>query len=262
MDDLRFKNWFEATDIFGFEDKATEENIDDGLLARPIHRFNLQEMMDFLSYKKIGQQTSKSPFINEIQWGSEPGASVKLEVDTGFTFYLKKLVTDLAGEQRWITKKMFQLNRSGYGGHEDSVAGEIHEHLENTYSEPMDSANPDYHDLESLVLHITNKIRRTAKEILMYDGVKKLDENNYLIIFSVRGQGVEAPGHRRVEENLTQITYDKDSGTIRVQNYNVESPTGGAHEWALQPKDMDVFFLPSQSREEISEAVCVFFKYY
>lgn len=262
MDELRFKTWFEATDIFGFEDPRPSEDAGESMLARPIQQFNTQLMMDFLANKRVGMQNSRNPFVNEMQWGTEPGSSVKLEVDTGYTFYIKKLVTDLQGEQRWITKKMFQLNRQGYGGHEDSVAGEVHEHLENAYAEPMDSANREYNDLESLVLHVTNRIRRTAKEIFMYEGIKRLDEDNYLIIFSIRGSGVEAPDQQRVEENLTQVTYDRDSGTIRIQNYNVESPVGRAHDWALMPKDVELYFLPSQSREEISEALSIHFKYY
>jgi len=262
MDELRFKNWFEATDIFGFQDSREKEDISDGLLSRPIQGFNVTLMMDFLANKRVGLFNAHAPFSNEMRWGSEPGSSVKLEVDTGLTFYIKKLATDLEGEQRWVTKKMFQLNRQGYGGHEDSVAGEIHEYLQSTLDEPMDSGNRDYNDLENLVLHLANKIRRTAKEIFLYDGVKKLDENNYLIVLTVRGQGVEAPDQQRVEQNLTQITYDREGGSIRVQNYNVESPVGGSRSWSLSPKDVDLYFLPSQSREEISEVVAVHFKYY
>ena len=96
----------------------------------------------------------------------------------------------------------------------------------------------------------------------MFQAVRKVDENNYLIQFEVRGHGVEAPDQKRIEENLTQITYDKEAGTIRVQNYNVESPVGGAHEWAIAPQDLDMYFLPSQPRDEIAECVAVHFKYY
>lgn len=257
----RFKNWFETVDIFGFNEKNPIKPMSDGFLERPIIAFNIGLMMDFLSNKRIGLESSGSQFINEIQWGSDFGA-VKLIVDSGYTFYVKKLTKDLQGENRWITKKMFQLNRNGYGGHEDPVAGEIYSHLENAYNAQPEVGSPDFNDLESLVIHITNKVRRVVNETLVYQGIKKVTENNFLIIFAARGPGVEAPDHSRIEENLTQITYDKELGTIRCTNYNIESPVGGAHSWTIMPNDLDVYFLPTQSRDEISECIAVHFKYY
>ena len=248
-------------DIFGFREKHQKEPASNDFLERPIRAFNMELMMDFLGNKKIELLTSENSFSNEIQLGVHPG-SVKLQVDTGYTFYIKKMVPDLLGNNRWITKRIFQLNRQGYGGHEDAVAGEIHEHLERTFKEPLDGPKNDFEDLENLVHHIARKVRRVAKHILVYERVKKLDEANYLIVFNVLGQGTEAPDQRRVEENLTQITYDRDAGTIRVMNYNIESPTGKAHAWNVMPLDFDVYFMPTQSFEEIAECVAVQYKYY
>lgn len=262
MKTLRFKTWLEAVDIFGFEAQPRKEESDDSILSKPISSFNTELMMEILSHKKIGLHSPNMPFVSEIQWGTEPGSAVKLEIDTGYTFHLKKLAVDLLGQKRWITKKLFQLNRHGYGGHEDSVAGEIYEHLTNAMKSSMDSPKQEYNDLENLTVHLTGRIRRVVKDLFLYQGIKKVDENNYLIMFEMRGHGVEAPDHTRVEKNLTQVTYDKESGTIRVQNYNVESPVGKGHSWSLGLQDIDLYFLPSQTREEISEAVAVHFKYY
>lgn len=257
----KFRNWFEAVDIFGFTEKRPKESGTDDFLQRPIIPFDINLMMEFLAHKRIGLQPAENHFANEMQWGVDQG-SVKLLVDTGYTFYVKRLAKDLQGENRWITKKMFQLNRQGYGGHEDPVAGEIFTHLETAYKSPVEGPIPDYHDLENLVVHVANKVRRVANEVLIYQSIKKVDENNYLIIFDVRGQGCEAPGQSRVEENLTSLTYDKEAGTIRITNYNVESPVGGPHSWSLMPNDLDLYFFPSQSRDEIAECVAVHFKYY
>ena len=140
MEKLRFKNWFEAVDIFGFDPPVSEEAPEDSMLANPISGFNTELMMEFLGNKSVGLFLPNSPFVNEIQWGTEPGQAVKLEVDTGYTFHLKKLTTDLSGNKRWVTKKLFQLNRHGYGGHEDSVAGEVHEHINTLMKAPMGHA--------------------------------------------------------------------------------------------------------------------------
>jgi hypothetical protein len=260
---MRFRRFFEATDIFGFEPKQSGTDPDDNMLARPIQQFDLELMMEFLVRKKLGMQEAFCPFVSEIQWGKEPG-SIKLEVDTGLTFYIKKLGIDKTGNPRWVTKKMFQLNRQGYGGLEDSVAQEVYEHISQIAHSRIDAPAEGYapEDLEHLVTHLENKIKRIAKDIFMPAGIKKLSEYAYIIKLDVRASGLETQDQKRVEQNQTVVTYDKEQGTIRVFNYNVESPTGGPHRWELMENDLDIYFFPTQDREEISECLAVHFKYY
>lgn len=262
MQQLRFKTYFEATDIFGFEPKRVEISASsDNLLNKPIRQFNIELMMDLLSKKRIGVFEAHMPFLHEIRWGSQPGA-IKLEIDTGYTFYIKKLGMDRQGNPRWITKKMFQLNRQGYGGMEDVVAQEIYEHIEKYSTQNIETPSNTYHDLDSLVRQIYEKIRRTGKVIFLPEGVRKLSDDAYIIKFGVRGQGLESPGHTRVEQNQTMVTYDREAGTIRVTNYNIKSPVGKRAEWKIYPSDLDLYFFPSQDRDEISETVAIHMKYY
>lgn len=259
-----FRTYFEATDIFGFDAKRAPDEKDDNMLSKPIARFNLEVMMDFLLQKRVGLYEAYCPFVNEIRWGMMPGA-VKLEVDTGMTFYIKRLGIDRTGQPRWITKKMFQLNRAGYGGLEDAVAQEVHEHLQREHEKPLDSVLPqgeEYRDLENLVVHIYNKVKRAAKVIFIPEGIKKLSENAYVFMFGVRGHGLESQCQSRVEQNQTMVSYDPEAGTIRIFNYNIESPVGGPHSWELMESDIDIYFFPTQDREEISECLSVHFKYY
>jgi hypothetical protein len=100
------------------------------------------------------------------------------------------------------------------------------------------------------------------KDVFLPCGIKKLHEYAYLISLNVRGHGVEAPDQRRIEQNQTAVTYDPDQGTIRIFNYNIESPTGGPHQWSLMENDLDIYFFPSQSRDEIADCLMVHFKYY
>lgn len=260
---MRFRKFFEATDIFGFEPSLSGIDPDDNMLSRPIQQFNLELMMELLSNKKIGMQKAYVPFVSEIQWGNEPGA-IKLEVDTGLTFYIKKLGVDKIGGHRWVTKKMFQLNRQGYGGLEDSVSQEIYEHLDKLSQSRIDAPSEVYEaeDLENLVIHLQNKMKRIAKDIFVPAGIKKLSEYAYVISMDVRGMGLEAQSQRRVEQNQTVVTYDKEQGTIRIFNYNIESPVGGPHKWQIMESDLDIYFFPTQDREEISECIAVHFKYY
>ncbi len=260
MGKLSFKTYFEATDIFGFSKNEPSED-EKELPSGPIEGFDIELMMNLLSRKKIGQQTPTMPFISEIRWGQMPGA-IKLEVDTGYTFYIKKLAVDKVGSPRWVTKRMFQLNRRGYGGLEDKVAQEVFEHLENYYESNIEAPVEDYKELDVLVKDIYDKVKKTSKAIFLPEGIHKLHDDAYIIKFGVRGHGLEAPGNTRVEQNQTMISYDREAGTIRICNYNLESPVGGAHEFAPGVLDLDLYFMPTQERDEISETIALHMKYY
>lgn len=261
MRSLTFKKYFEATDIFGFDRKPAAEVQTDDRLSHPIKRFDIELMMDFLSQKSLNSHRPYMPFLHEIRWGNQPGA-IKLEVDTGYTFHIKKLGMDKQGNPRWVAKRSFQLNRQGFGGLEDKVAQEVFEQLEKYSTSNIEAPVEDYKELEGLVQNIYSKVKRTSKQIFIPEGIRKLHDDAYIIKFGVRGSGVEAPDHMRVEQNQTLVTYDRQAGTIRVTNYNVESPVGGSHSWKLQANDLDLYFFPTQDRDEISETVAVHMKYY
>ena len=84
----------------------------------------------------------------------------------------------------------------------------------------------------------------------------------YIIAFGVRGQGLEARSQQRVEQNQTLVAYDQEQGTIRITNYNLQSPTGRGHEFKINQNDLDLYFFPSQDKDEISETIAVHMRYY
>lgn len=258
---LKFRKFIEATDIFGFERDKKDETGTDSLLNSPITQFDVEEMMEFLRRKKVGTQYGNCPFPNVCQWGKQPG-SVKVEVDTGYRFSIKKLGVDKQGNPRWVTKKMFQLNRNGFGGYEDAVAQEVFEQVQRAAETMIEAAPEDYKDLENLVHNIYGKMKRTAKEIFIPEGVKKLHDDAFIIKFGVKASGVEARNHQRVEQNQTLVAYDRSQGTIRITNYNLLSDTGGSHDFKINQNDLDCYFFPTQDRDEISEVVAVRMKYY
>lgn len=255
-----FKTWLEATDIFGFDRKKDAPEKDDVLDNKPTNVFDVEEMMSYLSKKKVGINSPRINFMNEIQWGTRSGA-IKVEVNPNLTFHIKKLGFDLNGNARWVSKKMFQLNRKGFGGYEDSVANEIYDHVKDTSTGGLEAPNKKFEGLQDLVHHMARKMRHVAKDIFLWNGIKRVNENNYLIVFNVRGQGVQARDQKRVEENITQVSFDESDGCIHVTNYKVASSLG-QHEWKVMPSDLDLYFFPSQDRDEISETVAVHIKYY
>jgi hypothetical protein len=263
---MKFREWIRSSlffegDLFGFEHEKRDEAPDDSSLHRPIDQFDVELMMEFLKKKTVVTHTGDLIFPNVMQWGSSPGA-VKLEVDPGYRVSIKKLGVDKAGNPRWVTKRMFQLNRQGFGGYEDSVAQEVFEYVEDAAQCMIEAPTEDYKDLENLVDNIYHKLKRTAKEIFIPEGVRKLHDDAYVIKFGVRGHGLESRSQRRVEQNQTLVAYDREQGTIRVTNYNLLSRTGRAHEFKISQNELDAYFFPTQDRDEISEVVAVRMKYY
>lgn len=260
---MRFKTFLEATDIFGFEsrNRGQDQTPQDELDNKPLRQFDVELMMNYLSRKKVGPHESTSRFMNEIQWGENYGA-VKLEVDTGYRFLIKRLTHDLEGSPRWITKKLFQLNRKGFGGYEDSVANEIYDQIKYHAQYPLEGPKQDFDDLSNLATYVATRMRRVAESKFLYEGIKRVTPDTYQIVFGVGGQGVEARNHFKVEQNVTELSYDKEKGTIRITNYNIQSKAGRERNWQVMPSDMDLYFYPSQDKQEIGEAVATRFRYY
>jgi len=263
MKDLNFKLWIETdlNDLFGFErDKEQTSMQRQGEGENPIHNFDIDELARLLKDRNLPGKKASIKFVNEIHWGDRAGA-IKVEISPTLGLEIAKLGVDLQGNKVWVTKKYFQINRDGYGGFEEKVSDDIFELIKFIDNQPLESPKPQYPELESLVVGMANKFRRVAHDIFIFEGVTKINDTNYIIKLGIRGHGIEAPDQRRVEENLTDISFDPKSGKIRVINTNVESSIG-EHKWEIMPSDNDFYFFPSQSRDEIIEAMSVCMKWY
>lgn len=249
-----FKEWLiaEKHDIFGFEKKIMPEPPKPAD-ENPVHQVDIEQMMEMLAKHKIAEKRPFVKFVNEVHWGTGTGA-LRVWLGTGLNMMIDRKIVDLEGQERWITKRIFQINQTGYGGHEDAIVQEVLNQLEWIDEQQLDSPKADFDELEGLVATMASKIRRTARDIFIFEGVMQVDVNTYIIRLGVRGQGVEAQDQQRVEENQTVIHFNKDTGVIRLTNYNVESPVG-SHKWELLPNDTDIYFAPTQARDEITETI-------
>lgn len=256
MSYTRFQDWLVKegkVDIFGF-DKEIKVEKKDPKDDKPVKQINIESMMNYLARFPLGVKQPNIKFMNEIHWGEGPG-SIRIWVGTGLNVMIERKGLDLQGVPRWITKKVFQLDQTGYGGFEEAIGEDLIKVLKEVDQKQLDYPKDNYDELDRLVGAMASAIRRTARDIFIFEGIKMLDENSYIIRLAVRGHGIEAQGHRRVEENQTHVHYDKKSGTIRVWNFNVESNVGGNHAWELMPTDTDWYFFPTQPREEIVETL-------
>jgi hypothetical protein len=256
---MSLKTYIEAVADFGFErKKEPEQSVSD---SKPIDSFNLEEMMQLVAAKKVGTFRPRSNFVNELQWGERHGA-IRLEVGPNYTFEIQRLGFDLEGNRRWVTKKLFQLDRRGFGGYEESVAEEIHDEILDVFADDMGSPLKDYEKLENLVMKVAEKMKLVAQEKFLFTGIRKINKDAYIIIFEVASGGVETRDHLRVDQLQTWMGYDSATGMIRVLMQKVASPVGGSRDWKIQPADMNLFFFPSQGRDEIAECVATKFRYF
>lgn len=258
---LNFRGYMEAIADFGF-DRNTRDPHEGERPERenPIDTFDIEFMTEMLQSRELGSLRPSSRFVNEVTWGSGIG-SIRLWVDPKTGVYMNRLGTDLGGEPRWYTKKYYQINRHGYGGFEEVVTQELFDRLVEVQKQPIDSPVRDYKGLKSLLIAMVERLRKDARPIFLFDKVTKMDEYRYLIAFNLRGQGVQAPGQKRVEKNVTDLSYDPEAGTIRVMNYNYESPLG-EHKWEVSGPDLDLIYFPTQPRDEIIGPVATSLRFY
>lgn len=263
---MHFKKFIENNyddDIFGFDRLERSKNGPDvhDKNDEPIRQLDIERVMEFLQKIDIGGFQPFSRFHSEIQWGREFGA-IKVEVEPGMRLVFKKLSRDLEGERRWVTTKMYQIDRRGVGGKEESIAQQIIDDVRQESRRSIPGPIRNYSDLGNLTRYIANKMNKVAQRMFIFEGIKKIAPNNYQIIFELGGQGVEAPDHQKVGQNVTNVSYDDSKGTIRITNYNVQSKVGRSMDWKLDQVGMDMYFFPSQKSEDIAEAVATRFKHY
>lgn len=257
----KFSDWLieESKDIFGFE-KDMRPVKKNPLDIQPVDSFDIEQITNTLARYPVGQLQPEVQFVNEVTWGEGSG-SLRVLINNWLNVIIERKVPDLEGRGMWIAKKVYQLNHNQMGGTEESVAHEILKEVENIYKSKPNSANSQYEDLENLVVNIASLIKRNADDIFIFQGIRRINENNYIIRLGVRGQGVQRKGQKRVEENHTQVSFDKSSGLIRMTNYNIESPLG-EHKWAVTQKDIDWYFTPNQSRDEIAQTISTTLHWY
>jgi|TARA_Y100000034_G_scaffold136971_1_gene217767 hypothetical protein len=270
---MDFKNWLlneyeqRWKDVFGFEgEKMTPEvqrrsafhtRIDPN---KPIHLLDLEHITKRLGSFKIEGKEAKSRFVNIVEWGEGEGA-LRVFVMPDLHVEISRLGHDLEGTPTWIAKKLFLINRGGYGGNEEFIAQELKQQLKLVHKSEPDSPAKDYKGLEDLVVSMTNEIRKSGRTIFLFDHIRKVNEHQYIIKLNLRGQGVEAPDHQRVIQNETLVSFDPETGKIRATNRNIETPVG-KWRWEIMPSDKDQYFFPSQPVDEITKLIATSMRWY
>lgn len=251
---LTFRKFAEAKDLYGFEKEKPIPKFQNDL---PVNHFQYNKMFDYLSQTMIGELKIYKPFDDQIQWGNEGGAiRVRLTPNQGIN--IERLTSDLQGQPLWITKKLLKIKVNEYAGREDIVASDIVDHIKNVAFEPLDGPVADYQKLHILTNKIVEKVKDNIHDMFVYQEVKKVNDNNYNILFSIVGAGVGKLAHRKsggwTPAGIIDVSYDPRNGSIRgiVNTVSVEND---ADPWGIDIPYVDSKFSPSQPMSEIVNAI-------
>lgn len=257
---MRYKDFMEWKDIFGFDSKPKVQQ-KEPKAKLPTRKFDVEGMCQYLSEQKLGEKVPSLKFVDVVQWGEGEG-SIKIRLGTGINVFIERLSHDLQGSPHWLAKKVYQINREGYGGFETYVAKELMSEVLKINEKKLDTPKNKWENIEKLIVDMANRLRSVARSIFIFEGVHKLKDNHYVICFSVRGHGVEAPDHKRVIQNQTDIVFEEDAGLLKIVNTNVEAGVGSGNKWEIMPADSITRFAPTQNNGEIIETIATVLKYY
>lgn len=253
-----FKKWLlsEYKDIFGFESGRHAATFHQKKkYTGAIDPIDSSIVLGELAKHSLGVKKPIWEWNDMIKWGSESGA-IKIDVSPlgSYKIIVRKLIPDLEGVNRWVCKKIVPFDENEHNQDELNIALKLYEDLQKIDQELLDAPNHEYKLLERLTFKLADKVRQNLPTVMVFGGIKKMNENYYIIYNEYRGQGVEAPGSSRCENFHIHLNFNPSSGLIRCWGNEIQSPTS-QHRWISQPSEWDEVFTPSQPIQEIVEAV-------
>lgn len=274
---MNFRLWMEKRDIWGFD------SADDAQLKKPFHPgkapvkgsddlpiefFNTQRMIELLSRYDLGPKKAHIKFFNECQWGSNVGA-VRAIITPKLNLKIQRLHYDLENNPVWIMKKYFSVDDGNYAGKEDVVAQEIFEQVRNVNDEQLENPAKNV-KLDELAQGLNAKMKALKSNSLLPEHqVKKNSDNEYTLYSYLRGGGSSgysgSSNVHNVMEVIVNLSHQKSRGLIKAMVTvvtNLSSGSSGGGTWVLMPSDFEEFFMPTQGKAEIMEAILTVLKSY
>lgn len=267
---MKFKKWLNESyeDLFGFDDNMNADKIaalrvpDD----KPIMAFQINQMMEDLADHRLGVRHGFQRFSNQTQWGTTPGA-IRVVVGSQHTIHIERLIHSLQGDPTWLTKKVFRVNLAEYSKNYQPVAEAIYDQVSNVFKEGLEGPEKNYNReaLSDLVDDIIDKFKERGHDIFIFDKIKKVDENNYIIQFDARGGGVGAlfknHSEARINQFLINISFNEEHGLLHTMLATVQTGDEGSS-WELTPSIFEGWYSPKQRPNEIVETILTAMKYF
>jgi hypothetical protein len=269
MIDFNFRQWLEVN-IFGFEDNESFDKDASYHMAKkplkgpqdlPIERMNVQRVIEELAKNDLGIKKGVISFFSECQWGSNPGA-IRAIITPKINVKIQKLHHDMEGNKVWLMKKFFFIDDANFAGKEDVVALEIFDQVKKINDEQLEKPSKNI-ALEELTQALSSKMNALESHSLVPGHqVKKISENEYNLYYYLRGGGrTNYPGSgttKNIMEVVVSLSSQKNTGLIKgmvTVVSNIDSGAKGGGTWVLIPSDFVEYFMPSQGKKEIIEAI-------
>lgn len=262
MGKLSFKHWAVLKEWadFGFERKSIEKNIcdQDNEEVHLLGHINSDIITnELVRFPPVGYFSARQKMSNLLEWGYDVGALQMFISPLGsYKAIIRRKTRDLQGEETWICQDIIDLNeKNGINNEEIPLAHKIYECLNEIHKKEYDSPKSEYKEFDRLANVLFNEVKRNYPAYIMFPiGMKKMSEDYYKIIFEFRGNGVEAPHQRRVEQFNIDLFWDNKKGLMKCWGYNIESKMR-QRTWNVEPSDFEEWFAPTQDIKKIVEAV-------
>lgn len=260
MQHLKFKTWMNEWADFGFEDERKPRLRDSGVSdpnqgENPIDPIDCEIIMkELVSYPPLGTKKPRWTWADVMEWGDHPGA-IKVDISPlgSYKIIARRLINDLQGQPRWVCKSIFPLDENTHNQNEIPLAHEIYEVLQKADQEMLEAPKPVYEDFKRLAFSLNTAVQRNHPEVMLYQGMKQLDDHHILIFLEYRGGGLQSPGSQRSEQFNIRLNFDPKIGLVRCWGHEVNSSIK-KHDWKVQPSEWDEYFAPTQPIKEIVEA--------
>lgn len=249
----------EGADIFGFERPAAAKDQSpeyDG----PIMPMKPEVLIETMLREKLNGQEAFSTYDDQIQWGRTPGAIRMVISPLGsFKSIVRKMQLDMEGKEVWVCKGIMPYKDITHANatFDETFAMDLFGKIEEINKQDIEAPSNEYKGLRNLTINLAQHCRRKdiMPEVFIFMGVKEMKKDeNYLIEYECRGQGVEAPGSARIERFVIDMSYSPKTGMIKSFGHDIQSPTRG-HVWYPQPSEWEEYFSTGQSQKEIINAI-------
>ena len=254
-----FNEWLQKKDIFGFTKHIEKPKPDDN--DKPVDMINCEEITLELMRHDLGYKKPNLDFIDQITWGDKNlGEALRVDLSPlgSLRVTTRRFVQDLEGVETWICKSVVPLPDWHEERRETNIAIKLFEKLEEIDKTGLDSAKSEY-DVEKLVVNLAGEIKfKKPCQWMMYDRVKKLTNEHYLILLNMTGNGQEPSAGSglgfKIEQYQINVFWDKRKGLLRCFGNSIQSPKRYAT-WSPGSPDWDEHFAPTQSKHEICDAI-------